>query len=222
MLDCMSILRVRGEGCKFSENLMEFLHKVKMQVLEAFFIIHTPTLEIRVLDDEDHLNHERVKERFSLLIVYDSTHDGAEVCAYLHNVTHSADVANALDDCLALSAMGVGHKIVFFVLCIGISLDGPRDQVGVILRGKMKQVDVGRLIVITAKMRVLKTRVQDAGDEMLAEMKHRHICAEWVQQVDFIFGNIIEYRAAEVAKLGGSYRLSCIQYILECLSECRG
>ena len=56
-----------------------------MQVFEVFFIVHTPTLEIRVLDDVDHLNHEQIKEGFSLLNVYDSMHDGAEFCAYLHN-----------------------------------------------------------------------------------------------------------------------------------------
>ena len=86
----------------------------------------------------------------------------------------------------------------------------------------MKQVDVSRLVVITTKMHVLEMGIQDAGDEMLAEVKHRHICVEWAQQVDLIFGNLIEYRAAEVTKLGGLYRLSCIEYILECLSECRG
>ena len=86
----------------------------------------------------------------------------------------------------------------------------------------MKQVNVGRLVIITSKIRVLETRVQNAGDEMLAEMKHRHIRVEWVQQVYFVFGNLVEYRTAEVAELGGSHRLSCIEYVLERLGEYRG
>jgi len=119
---------------------MEFLHKVKMQVLEASFIVRTPTLKIRVLDDKDYFDHERIKEGFSLLNVHNSTHDSAKICAHLYNIAHQADVSNALDDCLALSAMRVGHKIIFFVSCIGISLNGPRDQVTIILRSKMKQL----------------------------------------------------------------------------------
>ena len=175
---------------------MEFLHKVKMQMLEAFFIVRTPALNIRMLDDKNHFDHEQIKKGFSLLDVYDSAHDGTKICAHLHDIAHQVDAANAFDDCLALSAMGVGHKIVFFVSCIGISLNGPRDQVSIILRSKMKQVNVGRLVIITAKIRVLETRVQNAGDEMLAEMKHRHIRVEWVQQVYFVFGNLVEYRTA--------------------------
>ncbi len=150
-----------------------------MQVLEASFIVRKPTLKIRVLDDKDHFDHERITEGFSLLDVHDSTHDGTKICAHLYNIAHRVDSANALDDCLVLSAMGVGHKNIFFVLCIGISLNGPRDQVAFILRSKMKQVNVGRLVIITAKI----CRIQDAGDEMLAEMKHQHIRVEWVQQV---------------------------------------
>ena len=201
---------------------MEFLHKVKMQVLEASLIVRTPTLKVRVLDDKDHFDHERVKDGFSLLDVHNSTHDGTKVCAHLHNIAHRVDAADALDDCLALCAMGVGHKHIFFVSYIGISLNGPRDQVAIILRSKMEQVDVGRLVIITAKICVLETRIQDAGDEVLAEMKHRHIRVEWVQQVYFVFGNLIEYRTAEVAELGGSHGLSCIKYVLERLGECRG
>jgi hypothetical protein len=65
---------------------MEFLHKVKMQVLEASFIVRTPTLKIRVLDDKDHFDHERIKEGFSLLDVHDSTHDGTK---FAHTFTTS-------------------------------------------------------------------------------------------------------------------------------------
>ena len=39
---------------------MEFLHKVEMQMHEAFFVVRTPMLKIGVLDDKDHLYHERV------------------------------------------------------------------------------------------------------------------------------------------------------------------
>jgi hypothetical protein len=160
---------------------MEFLHKVEMQVREAFFVVCTPMLEIGVLDDKDHLYHERVKEGFSLLDVGDSTHDGAEVCTDLDNITHGTNMANAFDNSLALGVMGVRHKVILLVLCIGVSLDGLGYQVGVTLGSKTKKVDVSRLVVVASKLSILKTSVQNARREVLAEMNHRHVCLERVE-----------------------------------------
>jgi hypothetical protein len=160
---------------------MEFFHEIKMQVPEAHFIVCTTVLEIRVLDDEDHLHHEGVKEVLSLLNVKNSTHDAAEICANLYNIAHGADAADALNDGLAFTVMGAGHKVVLLILCIGISLDSLSDQVCIILRGKMKYVDVGRLIVIASKLCILKASIQDACCEVLAKMKHGHVCVERVE-----------------------------------------
>ena len=91
---------------------MDFLHKTEMQMHEAFFVVCTPMLEIGVLDDKDHIYHERVKDGFSLLDVNDSTHDGTEVCADLDNITHGANMANAFDNSLALGAMRIRHKVI--------------------------------------------------------------------------------------------------------------
>ncbi len=44
-----------------------------------------------------------------MLNVYDSTHDGAEICANLHNIAHGADAVDAFDDGLAFGSMGVRH-----------------------------------------------------------------------------------------------------------------
>ena len=180
-LDCLSILRVRREGCKFSENLMEFLHEVKMQMREAFFVVHAPAMEIGVLDDKDHLNQHRIKDWFPLFDIYNSAHDGTEVCADLQNVDRRVDAANALNDCFAFSAMGFRHKVIFFVACVGISLDYLADQLGVILGGEVEQVDVGRLVVISSERCALEVSIQDAGSEMLAEVGHQHVREERVE-----------------------------------------
>ena len=111
-LDCLSILRVRREGCTFSENLMELLHEVKMQMREAFFVVCAPAMEIGVLDDKDCLNHHRIKDWFPLFDIYDSAHDGTEVCADLQNVGRRVNAANALNDGFAFSAMGFWHKAI--------------------------------------------------------------------------------------------------------------
>ena len=117
---------------------MKFLHEIEMQMHKAIFIVHMPALDIGVLDDKDHLNHERVKEGFSLLDVDDSTHDGAEICADLHIIAHRTNAANAFVDGLVFGAMGGGHKVILLILCIGVSLDGLGYQVGVTLGGGMK------------------------------------------------------------------------------------
>ncbi len=129
---------------------------------EVFFVVCTPTLEIGVLDDKDHLYHEQVKEGFSLIHVNNSTHDGTEVCVDLDNITHGTNTANAFDNSLALGAMRVGHKVILLVLCIGVSLDGLGYQVGITLGSKMKKVDVSRFVVIASKLSILKTSVQNA------------------------------------------------------------
>ena len=87
-----------------------------------------------------------------------------------------------LNDCFAFSAMGFRHKVIFFVACVGISLDCLADQLGVILGGEVEQVDVGRLIVISSKWCVLEASIQDTGSEMFAEVGHRHVCEERVFQ----------------------------------------
>lgn len=66
-------------------------------------------------------------------------------------------------------------------LAVGISLDCLADQVNVILRGKVEQVDVGRLVVISSKRCVLEASVQDTGSEMFAEVCHRHVREERVE-----------------------------------------
>ncbi len=45
-------------------------------------------------------------------------------------------------------------------------------------KGKMKQVDVSRLVVIAPKLQILKTSVQNARCEVLNEMDHKHAYRE--------------------------------------------
>ena len=138
-------------------------------------------MEIGVLDDKDRLNHHQIKDWFPLFDIYDSAHDGTEDCADLQNVGRRVDAANALNDGFAFSAMGFRHMVIFFVVCVGISLDRLAVQLGVILGGKVEQVDVGRLVVISSKRCVLEASVQDASSEMLAEVGHQHVREERVE-----------------------------------------
>ena len=160
---------------------MEFLHEVEMQMREVFFVVCAPAMEIGVLDDEDCLNHHRIKDWFSLFGIHDIVHDSTEVSTDLQNVGRSVDAANALNDGFALSAMGFRHKVIFFVACVGISLDCLANQLDVILGGEVEQVDVGRLVVISSEWCVLEASIQDAGSEMLAEVCHRHVREERVE-----------------------------------------
>ena len=180
-LDCLSILRVRSERYNLIENLMEFLHEVKMHMREVFLVVRAPALEIGVLDDKDRLDHHRIKDWFPLFDIHDSAHDGTEVCADLQIVGRRVDPANALNDGFAFSAMGFRHKVIFLVACVGISLDCLDDQLGVILGGEVEQVDVGRLVVISSERCVLEASVQDTGSEMFAEVCHRHVREERVE-----------------------------------------
>ncbi len=134
-----------------------------------------------MLEDKDHLHNEQAKEGFSMLDVNNSMHDGTEICANLYDIAHGADAADALNDGVAFSVMEFGHKVILLVFCIGISLDRLSDQVGIILRGKMKYVDVGRLVAIASELHLLKASIQDARCEVLAKMKHGHVCVQWVE-----------------------------------------
>ena len=167
---------------QFSENLMEFLHEVEMQMREVFFVVCAPAMEIGVLDDEDCLYHHRIKDWFPLFDIHNSAHDGTEVCTDLQNVGCRVDAANALNDGFAFSAVGFRHKVIFLVACVGISLDCLADQLDVILGGEVEQVDVSRLVVISSERCVLEVSVQDNGSEMFAEVGHRHVCEERVFQ----------------------------------------
>lgn len=118
-LDCLSIFRVRRERCKFSENLIEFLHEVKMQMQEVVFVVCAPAMEIRVLDDKGRLDHHRIKDWFPLFDIHDGAHDGTEVCTNLQNAGRRVDAADALNECFAFSAMGFRNKVVFLVACVG-------------------------------------------------------------------------------------------------------
>ena len=134
-----------------------------------------------MLDDEDCLNHHRIKDWFPLFDIHDSAHDGTEISTDIQNIGRSVDAANAPNDGFAFSAVGFRHKVIFLVACIGISLDCLADQLDVILGGEVEQVDVSRIVVISSKRCVLEVSVQDTNSEMFAEVGHRHVCEERVE-----------------------------------------
>ena len=67
---------------------------------------------------------------------HDGAHDSAEICANHKGIAHRADAADAFNDHLAFSGVGVRHKVILLILCIGISLDSFSCQTGIVLRSK--------------------------------------------------------------------------------------